>query len=318
LIISSHAYVRPEGQAGPWQIGVYQDELVDGLKDMTAGVHAAGGRILMQLAHAGTFAAANLTGLTPLAVSVYKGLAQTPRREIAGGDIAALVEAFAAAARRAKTAGFDGVQIHSAHGYLLSQFLSPAFNRRRDDYGGDIRKRVRIHREILQAVRKAVGSDYPVLIKMNCEDFVADGLTLEDSVQAAQLLADDGLDALELSGGLLTGGKLSPSRRGIKSEDQEAYFRRQARAFKKNLSIPLILVGGLRSLEVAEQVVAEGTADYISMSRPLIREPGLVNRWKNGDRRRAACLSDNLCFQPAVAGKGIYCVSAERADAKES
>jgi 2,4-dienoyl-CoA reductase-like NADH-dependent reductase (Old Yellow Enzyme family) len=312
LIISGHTYVRPEGQATPLQLGVHKDALIAGLQEMAAAVHEAGGRIVLQLAHAGHFAAEKLIGQPPLAVSDYEGLSQTPRMEIKTGDIQDIVAAFADAARRAREAGFDGVQIHSAHGYLLSQFLCPIFNRRRDDYGGGIESRVRIHMEVIRAVREAVGDDYPVLIKMNCRDFAENGLTLEDSLQAAGLLADAGLDAIELSGGLLTGGKMSPSRPGIDSAEKEAYFKEELSAFRKAVSIPLMLVGGIRSFEVAEQLVADGMTDYIAMSRPLIREPELINRWKAGDRRKALCRSDNLCFRPALSGAGIYCVTAER------
>jgi 2,4-dienoyl-CoA reductase-like NADH-dependent reductase (Old Yellow Enzyme family) len=312
LIVSSHAYVRPEGQATPWQIGIYRDELIDGLREMTAAVHQAGGRIVLQLAHAGNFAAENLTGIPPLAVSAYEGLAKTPRREITIEGIAELVGDFAAAAGRAKAAGFDGVQIHSAHGYLLSQFLSPAFNRRPDSYGGTIQNRSRIHREILHAIREVTGSNYPVLIKMNCRDFTDDGLTLEDSLAAAGLLADAGLDAIELSGGLLFSRRLSPSRPHINSEEKEAYFREELRIFRKQIPLPLILVGGIRSFEVAERLVTEGSADYISMCRPFICEPDLIARWQAGDRSKAGCRSDNLCFGPGREGGGVRCVTEQR------
>jgi 2,4-dienoyl-CoA reductase-like NADH-dependent reductase (Old Yellow Enzyme family) len=312
LIISSHAYVTQEGQATPWQIGIYKDELVPGLREMTDSVHDLGGRIVMQLAHAGTFAAEKLIGKPPLAVSDFEGLATSPRREMTAGDIDELVAAFAAAAARAKDAGFDGVQIHSAHGYLLSQFLSPIYNRRTDDYGGSIENRARAHVRVVRAIREAVGDGYPVLIKMNCRDFKENGLSLEDSVQAACLVVEAGVNAIEVSGGLLTGGKMSPSRPGIDSEEKEAYFREELRAFRKALHIPLILVGGIRSYSIAEQIVDEGTADFISMSRPLIREPSLINRWKAGDRGKAGCLSDNLCFKPGFEGKGICCVPLKR------
>ncbi|MBW2648997.1 MAG: NADH:flavin oxidoreductase, partial [Deltaproteobacteria bacterium] len=306
LIIGGHAYVRPEGKASPWQLGIYTDELVPGLQEMTAAVHACGGRIIAQLAHAGCFTSAQLTRQPPLVVSDFDGLpAESPRKEITALDIREIVEGFSAAARRAGSAGFDGVQIHSAHGYLLSQFLSPAFNKRRDEYGGSIHNRARIHFEVCHAVREAVGKDYPVLIKMNCRDFVENGLELEESLQVTRLLAGAGLDAIELSGGMLTSGRLSPSRSKINSQDREAYFREEASAFKKEIDIPLILVGGMRSIEVAEQLVEDGVADYISMSRPLIREPDLINRWKAGDLRKAQCKSDNLCFSPGLEGKGI-------------
>lgn len=312
LIITSHAYVRSDGQATPWQLGIHRDGLASGLREMTDSIHEAGGKVVMQLAHAGNFAAENLIGQPPLVVSNYEGLAQSPRREATAKDIREIVSAFADAAQRAKSAGFDGVQIHSAHGYLLSQFLSPLFNKREDEYGGSVANRARIHIEVLNAVRNAVGTGYPVMIKLNCRDFREGGLTLEDSIEAASLLADAGLDAIELSGGLLINTKKSPSRPGIKSEEKEAYHLEELKGFRKVISIPLILVGGIRSFGIAEGLVKDGLADYIAMSRPFIREPALINRWKAGDRHRAECISDNLCFKPGFEGYGIYCVTSER------
>lgn len=312
LIISGHASVSPEGQAGPWQLGIYKNELIEGLKKMTGAVHDAGGKIVAQLAHAGHFAIKELTKQPPHVVSNFEGLAKSPRHELTGKDVANLVSAFADAAGRAKAAGFDGVQIHSAHGYLLSQFLSPAYNKRTDEYGGDIAGRSRIHLEIYNAIRKKVGNAYPVMIKINSEDYIENGLILEDSIQASKMLSDAGIDAIELSGGTLVSGKLSPSRSRITSEEKEAYFRNAASAYKQKISAPLILVGGNRSISVAEQLVKDGTCDYISMCRPFIREPDLVNRWKSGDQAPAKCKSDNMCFGPALEGKGIYCVVDEQ------
>jgi 2,4-dienoyl-CoA reductase-like NADH-dependent reductase (Old Yellow Enzyme family) len=312
LIVSSHAYVSPEGQAGPWQVGVYDDKLIPGLEEMTAAVHENGGKIVIQLAHAGYFANAKLTGQTPMAPSNAEGFAKGPRQEMTADDIQGVVKAYGAAAKRAQTAGFDGVQIHSAHGYLLSQFLSPAFNHRKDEYGGGIDNRARALVEVLREIRQAVGREYPVLVKMNCQDFIDNGLQPEDSLQAGKLLVENGIDAIELSGGVLISPKLSPSSMGIKSEEKEAYFQNEARAFKEEIKVPLILVGGNRSFQVAERLVNEGTADYISICRPLIREPGLINRWKSGDLSKATCVSDNMCFMPAMKGKGIYCLTEEK------
>jgi len=318
LIISSHAYVRPEGQASPWQLGVYKDELIPGLQAMCTAIHDLGGKIVMQLAHAGTFAPEAMIGQPPLVVSDYEGLADTPRREMTTEDIRDLVDAFAQGARRAQSAGFDGVQIHSAHGYLLSQFLSPIYNRRQDQYGGDVAKRARIHVEICQAIRRALGKDYPILVKMNCQDFAENGLNLADAVQAADLLAQAGYDAIELSGGLLTSKKLSPCRLGISTPDKEAYFKQEAQAFKQELDIPLLLVGGIRSLDAATQLLDQGVADYVSMSRPFIREPDLVQRWQAGKCAKAQCVSDNLCFGPGMKGKGISCVTEQRMKKKRT
>ena len=316
LIITGHAYVMPIGQATPWQLGIYEDQQIDGLRSMTDAVHAAGGKIVAQLAHAGNFALESAIGGPPVAVSVFTGLAKTPRHELSLDDIDALKNAYVAAARRAQAAGFDGIQLHSAHGYLFSQFLSPWFNRRTDSYGGTIDNRVRIHVETIRAIRKAVGNDYPLLVKMNSRDDSEGGLNLDESIAAAGRMVDAGLDAIELSGGLLTGGKLSPSRPTINTPEKEAYFQNAARAFKKVLDVPLILVGGIRSVEVAERLLTEKTADYLSMSRPLIREPDLINRWQSGDLSPAGCVSDNLCFRPGMLGKGIYCLTKEREDKK--
>jgi 2,4-dienoyl-CoA reductase-like NADH-dependent reductase (Old Yellow Enzyme family) len=312
LIITGHAYVSPEGQAGPWQLGIHKDELAAGLTSMCGAVHRAGGKIVAQLAHAGHFAAKALTGQAPHVVSNFEGLAKSPRHELTREDIQKLVQAFADAAGRAKKAGFDGVQMHSAHGYLLSQFLSPAYNRRNDTYGGALANRARVHVEVLNAIRETVGKAYPVLIKINSEDCIEDGLSLQDSVAAAKMLADAGIDAIELSGGTLTSGKLSPSRAGINKQEKEAYFMEAAAAYKKAMDLPLILVGGMRSLNVARQTVAGGTADYISMCRPFIREPGLIKRWQSGDTAPAKCKSDNLCFGPAKEGRGVLCVLEEK------
>ncbi|MBR9987833.1 MAG: NADH:flavin oxidoreductase [Desulfosarcina sp.] len=312
LIISGHAYVSKIGQASPWQLGIYDDSLIEGLLSMTDAVHSAGGKIVAQLAHAGHFALEKSIGKAPVVASNFEGLAQTPRTELSVADIQGLKTKYVEAAQRAQTAGFDGIQLHSAHGYLFSQFLSPWFNRRSDEYGGSLKNRARIHVETIRAIRQVMGQDFPMLVKINCEDFADGGLTVAESIEAARLMVAAGLDAIELSGGLLTGGKLSPSRPNINKEKKEAYFKDAAQAFKKELDVPLILVGGIRSPDVAERLLDAGAADYFSMSRPLIREPGLIKRWQSGDRTRALCLSDNLCFRPGMTGKGIYCVTEER------
>ena len=312
LIISSHAYVHRNGQAGPRQLAVCSDDLLPGLTAMADAVHQNNGKMVLQLAHAGFFADARLTGHPPFAVSNIEGIAKAPRTELTEKEIGQIVLAFAEAATRAKKAGFDGVQIHSAHGYLLSQFLSPAFNRRTDAYGGSIENRARALMDVLRAVRSAVGPDYPVLVKMNGRDDIDNGLSLEDSLLVGRMLAQGGIDAIELSGGFLTGGKLSPSRTRIDSEEKEAYFRQEAKTMRVQAGVPLILVGGNRSFRMADGIVSDGIADYISMCRPLIREPGLINRWKSGNLAKSACISDNQCFGPAMAGEGIYCVTEKK------
>ena len=161
-------------------------------------------------------------------------------------------------------------------------------------------------------MKLAAGGDFPVFIKMNCRDFQDGGLDLSDSLSLGRILQEGGIGAIELSGGTFAAGKKGPIRRGIHSENREAYFREEARSFKENLDVPLILVGGIRSYGIAERLIREGYADYISMSRPFIREPDLVARWKSGDRERARCVSDNLCLSSALSGGGLYCVTEER------
>jgi len=312
LIITGHAYVAKRGQASPAQLGIYDDKLIPGLRKMTDAVHERGGTIVAQLAHSGMLAIPKLINTAPLAPSEIEGLVDVPLQEMTIEDIKETIEAFGKAAARAREAGFDGIQIHAAHSYLLSQFLSPAFNHRGDVYGGGIENRARMPVEVVQGIRERVGQDYPVLIKQNSRDFLEGGLELEDSLQASVMLKEAGVDAIEVSGGTFASGDLMPIRRGIATEGDEAYFKAEARAFKERVNLPIILVGGIRSFAVAERLVNDQCADYISMSRPFIREPGLINRWHSGDLQKATCLSDSKCLRPALAGKGIYCVVEKR------
>jgi 2,4-dienoyl-CoA reductase-like NADH-dependent reductase (Old Yellow Enzyme family) len=230
-----------------------------------------------------------------------------------------VVEAFGISAARAEKAGFDGVQIHAAHGYLLSQFLSPFYNKRNDEYGGSTENRMRIVLEIFKSIKDKVRADYPVMIKLNAQDFVEGGLNADEAIEVAAALDSSGIDAIELSGGTFAfSGKFNPVRSGkLNSQDEEVFYGKEAVKYKEKVRAPLMLVGGIRSFEVAERLVNEGTADYISLCRPLIREPGLVNRWRSGDLRKATCLSDNQCFRPAMAGEGICCVVEKKGKTAE-
>jgi 2,4-dienoyl-CoA reductase-like NADH-dependent reductase (Old Yellow Enzyme family) len=312
LIITGHAYVTKRGQATPWQLGIYDDKLIPGLRKMTEAVHERDGRIVAQLAHSGMLANPKLTGDAPLGPSAIEGLNEVVAQEMTLEDINATVEAFGNAAERACEAGFDGVQLHAAHSYLLSQFLSPAFNLRDDAYGGTIENRTRILLEIVEAIRGRVGRDYPLLIKINSRDFLEGGLELEDAIRAGAMLKDAGANAIEISGGTYASGELMPIRKGIKKEKDEAYFKTEARAFKEQIDLPIILVGGIRSFHIAERIVEDHIADYISMCRPHIKEPALIKRWGSGDLSKATCVSDTKCLRPALSGKGVYCVVEKR------
>jgi 2,4-dienoyl-CoA reductase-like NADH-dependent reductase (Old Yellow Enzyme family) len=313
LIITGHSYVSREGQAGPWQLGIHEDATLQGLTQMADAVHRCGGKICIQLAHAGAQAAAHLSGIEAIGPSVCHKDGRALCHEMSKEDIDRVVRAFGDAAARAKRSGFDAVEIHAAHGYLLSQFLSLLVNRRTDGYGGTLANRGRMTLEVLRSVRRAVGPDYPVLIKVNAEDFAEGGFSVEDMLELSALLAKERIDGIELSGG--TGGEASeyqPVRFGTIAKENEAYYRDAARRFKQSVRVPLILVGGIRSADVAERLVAEGTADYIAMCRPLICEPDLVNRWKNGDTTKSACVSDNRCFKPIMNGEGLHCMLEEK------
>ncbi|MFQ5483851.1 MAG: NADH:flavin oxidoreductase [Desulfobacterales bacterium] len=308
LIITGHTYVTPAGQATPRQLGLYKDSLTEGLKEMTEAAHREGAKIILQLAHGGLMARSKLTGTAPQGPSTETGQDDDPGREMSVDEIGETVAAFGHAAGRAKAAGFDGVQIHAAHGYLLNQFLSPAFNRREDRYGGPIANRARLLLEVYQSIRHAVGRYYPVFIKINSDDFLTKGLILSDAIRIAILLDRAGADAIEVSGGTFVSGQLGPCRNKITFQRDQAYFRKAARLLRAAVKAPVILVGGIRSYLLAERLIVEGVADYISLCRPLIREPGLIKRWMLGDLRNATCISCNACFGPAMSGKGIYCV----------
>ena len=292
LIITGHAYVHPHGQHQPWQLGIDREECMPGLQSMTDAVHDNGGKIVIQLGYGGAY------------------LSKSRVRNMTAQDMGNLVTAYGHAAGRAKRAGFDGIQIFAAHGFFLSQMLCPRYNDRTDDYGGNIRNRARLLLEVTREIRNSVGSDYPVLVKLNCRDFVDNGLTLEESIQVGVMLEEKGIDAIELSGGLLNNPNLMKD--GIHTEEEEAYFQEEAGAFKEKIRVPLILVGGIRSYGVAERLVNDGTADYISMCRPFISEPDLINRWKAGDHSKAACISCNNCIEQAKKGEGIRCVPLEK------
>jgi 2,4-dienoyl-CoA reductase-like NADH-dependent reductase (Old Yellow Enzyme family) len=313
LIISGHCYVSPEGQAGPWQLGLCDEAALPELTHMTATVHRLGGKIALQLAHAGARGNTKITGLQAIGPSVVYKDGAALCREMTRDDIARLAQAFAQAAAWARQAGFDAVQLHAAHGYGLSQFLSPLTNRRTDEYGGSLPNRGRAVLEVFQAVRQAVGRDYPVMIKLNSEDFIEGGFSVEDMLEVSALLEQAGMDAIEMSGSTLNeASKYLVSRVGPVSPENEGYYREAARRFKQSLKVPLMLVGGIRSLEGAERLLAEGTADYIALCRPLICEPDLVNRWKRGETAKSLCLSDNSCFRPAFAGEGMRCPVREK------
>ena len=303
LIVSGHAYVHPDGQASPRQLGIYSDPLLPGLTQLVDTVHKHSGTIVAQLTHGGAHSNPELTGVEAMAPSAIpaqegKRIRFPGCRAMTQSDIHRVVDAFQAAARRAYDAGFDGIQLHGAHGYLLSEFLSPFFNKRTDEYGGNLQNRARIVIDTYHAVRTEVGDNYPVMIKMNVVDLLVNGLTVNDGLEVAAIYASTGFDAIELSGGTSWGTLVlgDPQRAICRNEPQEAYYSDVAQKLTSTSQTPIILTGGIKSYTIAAQLIHDNTADYIGLCRPLIQEPNLINRWKRGDTRKSGCLSDNACL----------------------
>ena len=316
LIITGAAFTTKNGQTISSLLGISHEDHIPGLRTMVEGVHNAGGTIVAQIGHGGIDCNPTVIGEVPLGPSATapftgKGGAFGGCRAMTTRDIDTVITAFAHAARRAQTAGFDGVQLHSAHGATLhSQFLSPVYNKRTDKYGGSVENRARFVLETYHAIRNTVGDDYPVMIKLNTTEFHEDGITRADFLSIATELEQAGIDAIELSGGitwnLLTDGDIN--RTFARNVTEEAYYRDIAQLAKQHLTIPTILTGGIRSYEVADQIVTDGIADYIGLGRPLIREPNLVNRWKAGDTTKSECVSDNACMFTMMTGQILHCV----------
>ena len=317
LIVSSYTFVRPEGKQNPGKMGIHTDDFADDYENMTRAVHDAGGKIAVQLVHAGGQAKSENAGRQPLAPSAIK-VDQFPEMpaELSKDEISEIISAFGEGARRAKAWGLDAVQLHGAHGYLINQFLSPLTNRRTDEYGGSIENRSRFLLDVYREVRDTVGADYPVLIKLNGADNLDGGLEIDDAVYAAKKLAEAGIDAIEVSAGTSASGRKNPARLKINQPEKEAYNLAPALRIREAVSCPVMVVGGFRSYEIAEKVLKDDGMDYITMARPLIREPGLANRWLQGDRAPAECISCNRCFQPGMEEGGIYCVAEKKEQEK--
>jgi len=303
LIITGHAFVLPSGKASPRQTAIFDDAFIPGLARIAEAVHAHPSRIFAQLAHAGRQTKMKLIGGTPLFPSaVHDPVSGNTPRELTPGEIRDLIRAFAAAGRRAERAGYDGVQLHVAHGYLLSAFISPHTNRRTDEWGGSLTNRARVVVEIVRGIKDEAGGGFPVMVKLNSTDFLAGGLTLNESVEIAALLEAAGIDAIEVSGGIAESrtGSVWP---GLRDESGEGYFISAASSIKAAVRIPVSGLGGIRTLAVAERFIADGLVDLISMSRPFIRDPGLVRAFRTGKAVKSSCISCNKCFNP----RGIRC-----------
>jgi 2,4-dienoyl-CoA reductase-like NADH-dependent reductase (Old Yellow Enzyme family) len=312
LIITGITYVHSSGQRFQTQNSVASDDCISGLRKLTSSVHHRGAKIALQLFHAGREGAnfqksKNKQAIAPSFVHgdpYFKG----SYRSMTEDEIWEVVRAFGDAARRAREAEFDAVQLHGAHGYLLSQFLSLHTNQRQDGWGGDLERRLRFHREVYIDIRRKVGEDYPVLIKIGVQDGFSGGLELREGEMAAQRLAELGFDALEISLGLRGESyEGSEFRTKIDNVNREGYFRDWCKRIKPQVDVPVIMVGGLRTFELMEEVIRKGEADFVSLSRPLIREPNLISDWKSGNYHRTACISCNRCLEAVRKGEPLHC-----------
>jgi 2,4-dienoyl-CoA reductase-like NADH-dependent reductase (Old Yellow Enzyme family) len=333
----AYCAVSPEGRTDRHQLWM-RPEALPGLRKLTEAVHAEGAAVCAQLGHAGPVANAasnRLPALAPTRQFSPLGFRMTKSASAAG--LNRITQAHAAAALTAREAGFDAVEIHFGHNYLVSAFLSPRLNKRADEYGGSLANRARLARDIARAVRDAVGGQLAITAKLNMDDGVPGGFWLDESIQVAQWLEADGtVDALELTAGssllnpmylftgdapvrelaaafpqpLRTGLRLAGSRFLRSYPFHEAYLLDRARQFRAALTLPLILLGGITRKQTMDLAMAEGFA-FVAMARALLREPDLIQRMQAGPGTRSLCIHCNKCL-PTIY-RGTHCVLAEPA-----
>lgn len=265
LVIIEHSFITKQGKASANQLSVADDSVIENLRVLANTIHANGCKAVMQINHAGSAASKKVTGcdtVGPSAVANYR-MGDIPK-ELTHKEIKNIIEEFKSAALRTKDAGFDAVEIHSAHGYLLNQFYSPLTNKRTDEYGGDVLGRIKIHIEVIKAIRDAVGADFPIFLRLGASDYMEGGSTIEDSKIAAQEFEKAGVDILDISGGFC--GYVIP---GV---NEQGYFSGATKAIKEVVSIPVILTGGITEVDAAEKLLAEGKADLIGVGRAILKD----------------------------------------------
>lgn len=279
LIITEHSFVSQEGKASKGQLSIAKDSDVLGLEKLVSSIHQNRTKVFAQINHAGGLAKKEITGFDPISASSVE-LPKTTRNknlphEMTQKEIEKVIADFAVAALRAKQAGFDGVEIHSAHGYLLNQFYSPLTNKRQDNYhGNSIEGRIQLHLEIIQAIQANVGSEFPIALRLGASDYLDGGTTIEDSVIASKEFEKAGICLLDISGGF--NFYTNPT------TNEQGYFSDLSRAIKQNVEIPVLLTGGITDAAVAEELLCEEKADMIGVGRAIM---------KNSDWAKQANLS---------------------------
>lgn len=309
-IFLGHAYVHSKGRSHPKMTGMHDNRLLSGLHRLGEVVHHYDCRVFAQLNFAGARVQKGLVepvGPSPLSNPFSNEIV----RELSNSEIRQIIDAFGQAAGRVKTAGLDGVLIHGGHGYLVSFFSSPFANRRNDDWGGSFENRFRFVKEVYLSIREAVGSEFPVAIKLGIKDDVENGLGVEEGADIAARLAGLGIDAVEVSGGIPSKGD-DQQRSDIVAREQEAYFLPYAKAVRARTgALPLILVGGLRSPRLMEEIIDSNIVDYVSLARPFICEPDLVRKIEAGRWGPVICDRGDLC-RIGFAKAALRCRRTER------
>jgi 2,4-dienoyl-CoA reductase-like NADH-dependent reductase (Old Yellow Enzyme family) len=266
LIIVEHSYVMQNGKLSKNQLGIYSDELIPALSRLVKSVHDKGTPVAVQINHAGRMAASKITGLQPVAPSPVPASPSTETpHELNLNEIEQIIEGFVSAAARALKAGFDAVEIHGAHGFLLNQFTSPLANKRTDRYGGSLDGRMRFPLEIVSRLRKKVGNDVPLFYRLGADDRLPGGLTLEEGKRIAAKLVEAGVDVVDVSGGL--SGSRPSDLKG------EGYLIHLAEEVKTGVNVPVIGVGGIVTAQFADQVVKSGRVDLVAVGRAMLGDP---------------------------------------------
>ena len=307
LIISSGLFPSLDGWAAPGQLGIHDDNMMTSLSNLVDIVHKNDGKLAAQLMHAGWFGNPELSGYQTIGPSAVINPSNNLKvRELSNDEVYEYVEIFIQAARRAIEAGFDAVQIHSAHGWLVSAFLSPVTNLREDEWGGSVEKRARFLVDIIKGIRRLAGPDYPILIKFGLKDYHPLGKPVNEGINSAQMFISAGVDSIEISEGI----EHQPFHH-IRLDAVNPYYVEECEQARDILDIPLILVGGMRKLSEINQVLDSGIADVVSMCRPFIMDQYIVKKFRLKKSKGSECISCNKCIEE-MHRQNIHCIFHER------
>jgi len=341
LIIPGQMFVHPYGRASQFQTGIHRDEMVPGLKRLVDAVHEEGGKIFLQISHAGRQTKKALIGRRPMGPSSFDRdpTNMVKAAEMSKEEIMESIAAYGDAARRAVEAGADGIQLHAAHGYLINQFLSPYFNKRKDEWGGSDEKRFSFLREGIQICRESMPNGMPLSVKLNTQDFTPnEGVIPALAAKYSSWLKEMNVDGLELSSGSALYAFMNMSRGDVPLNEmvaglpgwkkpmgrmilkkmvgkfnlEEGYNMDAAKLIRPRLNGTILsVVGGFRRLSHMEKLVAEGHTDMIAMSRPFIREPHILHQFKEGKKDTVSCQSCNKCLAAVANEQSVRCFNTD-------